>query len=187
MAMKNKNLSFVASAVLVAGAMWAGNTASAEDFPQTKAQQQLSVTQGFKETSLAVLQRTGSVDQKQVSQSLIEKLRPASTHQSTISGTTLHTTGDQWALDVTGDGMAAEFQDLAVGARAHSLGKPASQAMSAAELEQKGRAFIASNLASQIVLGAEEELIPVRTDYRMEGGQDANTKETTQAVVANRI
>src|SRR5580692_6789986 len=136
MAMKNKNLSLVASAVLVAGAMWTGNTASAEELPQTKAQQQFSVTHGFKETSLPVLQRAGSIDQKQVSESLIGKLRPASAHQSTANGTTLHTAGDQWSLDVTGDGRAADFEDLAVGARAHSLGKPVSQAMSAAELEQ---------------------------------------------------
>lgn len=185
--MKNRNLSLVASAVIAASAMIAGNTASAEDLPQTKAQQQFSVTHGFNETSLAVLHRTGSVDQKQVSQRLIEKLRPGSAYQSALVGSKLHISGDQWALEISGDGAGADYQDSAVEARAHSLGKPASQAMSAAELEQKGRAFIAEKLSSQIALGAEEALVAVRVDYRMEGGQDARTGETSQAVVANRI
>src|SRR5579872_606441 len=187
MAMKSRNLSLALSAALAASTMIAGSTASAEDLPQTKAQQQFSVTQGFKETSLAVLQRTGNVDQKQVSQRLIEGLHPGSAYQSKQIGSRLIISGDQWALEVTADGSGADYQDSAVEARAHSLGKSPSQEMSAAELEQKGRAFIAEKLSSEIALGADEALVAVRADYRVEGGQDAKTGETSQAVVANRI
>lgn len=185
--MKNKNLSFAAGAVLAASAMIAGSTARAEEPPQTKAHQQFSVTQGFREPVLGVLYRAGALDQNKVGSALIEKLRPSSTYQNTKRGSTLRITGEQWSLEVTGDGSAADYRDEAVEARAHSLGKPISEKMSAAELEQKGRAFIASKLASEIVLGLEEELIPVRADYRTEGGQDVATGEITRAVVANRI
>jgi len=187
MAMKNKNLSFAVGAVLAASAMIAGSTARAENLPQTKAHQQFSATQGFSEHSLAVLRRAGAVDQNKVSSALIEKLRPASASQSTKVGTKLRITGQQWSLEVAGDGAAAEYRDEAVEARAHSLGRQLSEKMSAAELEQKGRAFIASKLASQIVLGADEELVALRADYRTEGGQDIATGEISQAVVANRI
>ncbi len=185
--MKNKNLNFVTSAVLAASAMIPGIAVRAADLPQTKAHQQLSVTQGYSEPSLQVLQRTSAVDQNKVSSAVLEKLSPAGAYQSTKVGTKLRITGAQWSLEVAGDGSAAEYQDLAVEAEAHSLGKPSSEAMSAAELEQKGRAFIASNLASEIVLGADEELVAVRADYRTEGGQDVATGEISQAVVANRI
>jgi hypothetical protein len=59
--------------------------------------------------------------------------------------------------------------------------------MTAAEMEQNARAFIASHLASQIVLGKGEQLIALRADYRSEGGQDLTTGQVTNAVVANRM
>jgi hypothetical protein len=185
--MKNKNLNFITSAVLAASVMISGSAARAADLPRTKAHQQLSATKGFSDTELAVLQRTGGMDQDTVSSSVIGKLRPSSAYQSTKVGAKLRITGTQWSLEVEGDGSAAEYQDLAVEAQAHSLGKPLSAEMPAAELEQRGRVFIASNLASEIVLGADEELVALRTDYRTEGGQDAATGEISQAVVANRI
>jgi hypothetical protein len=186
MAMKNKTLSFAASAVLAASVMIAG-TARAEELPQTKTQQQFSVTQGFSQSSVAVLHRAGTLDQSKVSSALIEKLRPGSAYQSAQRGTALRIIGKQWSLEVASDGAAAEYQDQAVAARAHSLGKPLSEKMSASELEQKGRAFIASKLGSEIVLGAQEELVAVRADYRTEGEQNLATGEIKHAVVAGRI
>jgi hypothetical protein len=185
--MRNNNLNFVTSAMLAASAMISGIAARAADLPQTKAHQQLSVTQGFSDPAVAVLQRSGAVDPNTVSAAVMEKLRPASTYQTARVGTRLRITGTQWSLEVSGDGSAAEYQDLAVAAQAHSLGKPLSAQMAAADLEQKGRAFIASNLASEIVLGADEELVALRADYRTEGGQDFATGEVSEAVVANRI
>jgi hypothetical protein len=188
MAMKNKNLSFAAGAVLAASAMMiASSTARAEELPQTKARQQFSVTQGFRDSALPVLHRGSAVEQNKVGSALIEKLGLGKVEQSSKRGDTLHVTGKQWALDVTADGAGVDYRNAAVEARAHALGKPLSEKMSAAELEQKGRAFIATNLASQIVLGAEEELVALRADYRTEGGQDLTTGKITNAVVANRI
>jgi hypothetical protein len=100
MAMKTKNLSFVAGAVLAASAMMAGSTARAEDLPQTKAHQRFSATQGFSEPALAVLQRASAVDQNQVSADLIKQLRPAIAFKSAKRGSKLHITGEQWSLEV---------------------------------------------------------------------------------------
>lgn len=186
--MKSKRLSLAAGAVLVASTMMiTGRTVRADELPQTEAHEEFSVTKGFRETSLAEMHRAGAVDQNKLSGALIEKLGLDSAPQSAKHGDVLHLTGKQWSLDVTADGNGVEYQDAAAGARAHALGKPVTQKMSADELEQKGRAFIASKLSSQIVLGANEELVAVRADYRFEGGQDAKTGETSEAVVANRI
>ncbi len=186
--MKNKNMSLVAGAVLAASVMtMIAGTASAEDLPQTKARQQQSVRQGFASSELAVLQRTGAVDQNKVGSALIAKLQPGSGHQSSTLAGKLHLACSQFSLEVAADGSAADYEDRAVAAKAHSLGKPVSDKMSAAELEQRGRGFIASKLASQIVLGADEELVALRADYRTEGGKDMATGEISQAVTGNRI
>ena len=184
--MKNRNLNFVAGAVLAASVIIASSTARAEDLPQTKAHQQFSAKQGFAASELNVLQRKGT-DQNKVRLDLIAKLRPSRAYRSSTTRNKLHLAGKQWSLDVAGDGSAADFRDQAMAARAHSLGKPVSEKMSVTELEQKGRTFIASKLASEIVLGTDEELVALRADYRTEGGQDLITGESSHAVTGNRI
>lgn len=186
--MKNKNLSFALSAVLAASAMiTAASTARAEDLPQTKARQQFSVRQGFSSSELTMLRRTGAADPNKTGSALIAKLQPGKAYKSSQREAKLHLAGNQFSLDVAGDGAAADYQNLAVAARAHALGKSVTDKMSAAELEQRGRAFIASKLSSQIVLGADEELVALRADYRTEGGQDLATGEISKAVTGNRI
>jgi hypothetical protein len=60
--------------------------------------------------------------------------------------------------------------------------------MSASALESAARAFIASHLASLVVLQNGETLVPVTTAYRIEGGQNVKSGAiTTDMVVANRI
>lgn len=186
--MKNKNLNLATAAAIAAGIMLSSTAAQAEDLPQTQIRQQTAVSQGLGVTSLPVLQRGSAASQTEVSNALIQKLRPLSAHQSTNDAAgTLRTSGDQWLLQVSSDGSAAEFRDLAVEAAAHSLGVPLSRKMTESEMEQKGRAFIAAHLASHIVLGKGEQLLALRSDYRSEGGQDLATGKTDSAVVANRI
>jgi hypothetical protein len=185
--MTQKNLNFLTCAVLTASVAISSVIASAEDLPQTKAHQQLSVTQGFKQPVLEAFERKTGGDPRTVSVALLEKLGAPGAYQSSASASRLSVVGADWSLEVSGDSSAAEYQNLAVAAQAHALAKPLSAEMSAAELEQRGRAFIAANLASEIVLGSDEELVALRVDYRTEGGQDAATGVVSQAVVANRI
>jgi hypothetical protein len=184
--MKNINLSFVGNAVLAASMLMAGSTARAEELPQTKAQQQFSVRQGFRDSALPVLHRSTGSNQNKVSAALIEKLGLGSA-TSSKQGNNLQLAGKQWTMEITADGTGADFHDQAAEGRAHSQGKPLSAKMSSEELEQRGRAFIASKLASQIVLGPNEQLVAEHTNYRIEGGQDLKTEEISQAVVDNRI
>jgi hypothetical protein len=186
--MKTLNTGLVVSALGVT-AVILGGPAQADDFPQTTAAAHFSVTHGFRYSSVPLLQRTVAAGSSAVSASLTAKLcaaRCAATSTKS-SENALRVSGDHWLLEVRSDGSSAEFQDLEVAGRAHSLAKPPSQKTSAPALEQAGRAFIASKLASVIVLGPEEELVPVRTDYRTEGGQDVLTGAVASTVVANRI
>ena len=187
--MKKLALALAASALCVFGATLAGNTASAEDFPRTTAAAERSVTQGFNQASLPLLSRDVTANSGAVSAALLKKLCPApcSNQITNSQGNMLRVTGDHWALEIIGDGTSARFRDLQVERGAHSLAKLPAQKMSAAVLEKSGLAFIASKLASVIVLEPGEELVPVRTDYRIEGGEDAQTREITRSVVANRI
>src|SRR5271167_1768951 len=144
--MKRIDWVLLASVWCASGAILAGGTARAEDFPQTTAAAQRSVTQGFKQSSLPLLRREVTGNSAAVKASLLEKLCPAPClSQSTISlGNTLRVTGDHWSLEIKGDGDSARFRDLQVEGRAHSLAKPPAQRMSPAELEKAGRAFIAA-------------------------------------------
>jgi hypothetical protein len=163
--------------------------AYAQEFPQTSAAAQMSIARGFKQPSLPLLRRVGAGEPDTVSASLVEKLcpSPCSPPRTRNPGNMLQVTGSSWSLQILGDGTAARFQDLEVAKRAHSQAKDVSQKISAPALERAGRAFIAAKLASVIVLGPEEELVPVRVDYRVEGIQNVKTRDTTRSVVANRI
>jgi len=187
--MKNFNLSLIAGALCALTTIAVSTRAHAEDFPQTTAAAQLSVTRGFNQASLPLLHRAAAADAATVGAALTAKLCPAPCFSKSTTGDrkTLRIVADHWSLNVVADGSSAEFQDRNVEARAHSLAKDPSQKISARALEQAGRDFIASHLSSVIVLGPEEGLLPVRTAYLREWTGDVRTGETKTAVVANRI
>jgi len=147
------------------------------------------MARGFTQASLPVLHRTGAAGSVKAAALLLEKLCPApcATASVTAPGAATRVANDHWSLDIAPDGTAARFRDADVERRAHASGKDVSQKLSASTLEEVGRAFIASNLAEVIVLGPGEEVVPISTDYRIDGGQDLISGELTSAVVANRI
>jgi hypothetical protein len=128
------------------------------------------------------------MDSAKASALLLEKLCSAPCASAAATpGTAVRVANDHWSLDVAADGSAARFRDADVEARAHATGRDVSQRLSASALEEAGKAFIASRLASVIVLAPGEEVVPVSTDYRIDAGLDLTTGEATKAVVANRI
>jgi hypothetical protein len=173
----------------VAAAAIGAAQVKAADFPRTTAAAQLSMSRGFKATSLSLLNRTSGVGAQAVNAALLQKLcsGDCSSVNTEVLADKVQTTGDHWQIEVLGDGTAARFRDLEVEGRAHALGKEPSLKMPAETMEQAGRAFISSKLSQVITLAAGEELVPVRTDYLIEGGQDLQTKQITRAVVSNRI
>jgi hypothetical protein len=186
--MKSMQRSLLASALCIFAAISAVS-AAADDFPQTTTNARLSVTRGFIQSSLPVLDHAGTRDVAQVSTALLAKMCPGHCLGKSSRGPrdSLRVSGNHWLLKVEADGTSAECQDFTVEKNAHSSAKPVSEKMSASELEQKGRAFINSNLISVIGLGPGEELVPVRTAYLIEGGQDMVTSKITRSVAANRI
>jgi hypothetical protein len=179
----------VAGSMLVVAVVLGITTANGQDFPQTSAAARMSLTQGFRQSFLPLLRRLGVDEPHAVSARLVEKLcpTPCPAPSTRNPGNLVKVTGSNWTLQVLGDGTSARFRDLEVDKRAHSMAKEQSQKTSAAELERAGLAFINAKLASVIVLGPEEELVPVRTDYRVEGIQNVKTRDTTRLVVADRI
>jgi hypothetical protein len=139
-----------------------GVLAHAEDFAAKAALKQTSMTQGFTQATLPVLHRvTGIAPQIKVCTGCV--------------------------FSVSADASAADFRDPSVEAKAHSLAKPLEQKMSLKALDQAGRKFISSNLAGAISLAPGEEMVPLSTDYRVEGEQDLSTGKVTRNVVANRV
>ena len=186
--MKPIDRSSIVLVLCVTGSGLLCGSAAADDFPQAAAAAQFSAVHGFKDAAQPRLRRATSMDTGVASQ-LIKELCAAScsTPSDTVEGGERRIESDRWSLHIAVDGSWARFRDLEVSRRAHSLAKDPSQKMSADALEKAGHGFIAAKLGSTIILAADEQLVPVRTDYRFEGGQDMNTGEVTTSIVANRI
>lgn len=169
------------------GAISIIGSACAQEFPRTIASAQPSRTLAFTDVSLPVLHRAGAASPANVAALLSARFCSDCFSRATTQSNELRINGSHSSLTVTADGASAKFEDQAVHALAHSLARPVADKMSSAALEQAGRAFIAARLADVIVLSPGEELVPVRTDYRIEGEQNLSTGEVTRSVAANRI
>ena len=134
----------------------------AEDFAAKAQLKQTSISKGFTQAMLPVLHRVANVR---------PQFKPCT----------------ECSLTVSSDATAAYFRDPSVEAKAHTLAKPVEQKMSMTSLEQAGRSFIAAHLADVITLGPGEQLVPLSTDYRIEGEQNLATNEIKRNVAANRV
>src|SRR4051812_18029593 len=103
-------------ALSLSGAVLGDNTAHGQDFPKTSADAQLSITQGFEQSSLPLLHRMATSDPDAVSAGLVEKLCPPPCPPlgRRTPGNMLEVTSSYWSLQILGDGTAARFQDLKV-------------------------------------------------------------------------
>ena len=187
--MKIGHARFVAFGLSALAAVTGAGTALAEDLPQTSEAALYSITRGFRQTSLPLLERLGAREPDSVSTALVEKLcpRPCANLTRRAARNMLEVASGDWSVQVFGDGTAARYQNLEVGKRMRPLGRDPSQKTLSEELVRAGRAYIDASLASVIILGLDEQLVPTRVDYRFEGGYDARTRETTRSVVANRV
>jgi hypothetical protein len=163
--------------------------AFADDLLKPSGTAGFSIALGFKQTSLPLLKRVAGGAPDAVSEALLQKLCsgqcPPLSRSAPINR--VEAAGDTWSLQVLGDGTAARYRNMEVGGREHAIAKEKTQQMSAESLYRAGRDFIDAQLASVVVVGPEEKIVPVRTDYRVEGGTNLRTGETARSVVANRV
>jgi hypothetical protein len=69
----------------------------------------------------------------------------------------------------------------------YDLQRAKNGALKALKVDSGALAYIHSKLGASIVLGENEELVPLLTDYRLEGSQDLSIGLVTRSVAANRI
>jgi hypothetical protein len=163
---------FIVASVSLIAIMAGTGVAPAQDLPATSEAALYSITRGFRETSMPLLRRQAMRDSGTVGAALLEKLcpRPCANLSRRAAGNKLELAYADWSLQVMGDGTAAHYQNLEVGKRMHSIGRDPAQKMSEEELVRAGRAYIEANLASVTTLGPDEQIVPTRVDYRIEGG-----------------
>jgi hypothetical protein len=181
-----RNISVYLS-MFVSSAMMLAAMAPAQDLPQFTAMKQASLATGFGTSTLPVLRRNSSTSQADVTSALRAAVCADCSSLTAKQDGNLQSSSERFNVTVSSDGTAADFRDLAVAARSHSQAKPLEQKMSAAVLEKAGLAYITAKLGASIVLGQNEELVPLLTDYRVEGAQDLSTGVVTRSVAANRI
>jgi len=177
------------AAVPLVALLATGRVARSDDYPQRIAARVQSLTHGMQKPSVPLLNREkgDSIAAKGV---LLASLcgKTCQTNTRTLPNGTSRVTTPSWVIDIRGDGTLVEATVPGAMERAHLTGVAQSSRMTQGALESSGRAFIASNLGSLIVLAPHEQLVPVTAAYRVEGGQDAMTGAMApESVVANRV
>lgn len=162
------------------------DAAFADDLSSALANAQTSVTTGFSTSSLPLLTRASVADP---TATLLAQVcaAPCQASAPVLHGTFRRINGPTWNLDVSTDGTWARFIDRGVRGNAHSLGVDPSAAISDASLVSAGQAYIAAHLSAVLPLGPGEQMVPLRTSYRTDGGQDLVTMQITRTVVANTV
>lgn len=190
--MQNHFAARIAAAVALVGtvaSIAATASATAAELPASTAAAAFSINHGFAQTSLSAQRRLAAGAAADVSTALIRNACGARCAQQAVTRRpgALRISGSDWSLDVSADGTAARFADLAVLRGRFAQGRDVARKLPATTLESTGRAIIASKLSSAIVLGAYDELVPLRTDYLIAGLQNVKTHVVTRSVIANRI
>lgn len=182
------NCKYISALVAVCGVAIAGTEARAGDFPRVVSHSEQSVKSALSGRNVPLLTRTPREDSSRASQAVLTSvcLQPCTASVSSNQDT-LRASTSAWVLEISNGGSVGRFRNLNVVANAHAQGKPIASAMSDSSLESRGRAVIASTLASVVLLGEGEQLVALNSGRRVEGGQSAQGGPVHSAVVANRI
>src|SRR4029077_19717433 len=122
---------YIATSLSLIGTMVGAGVAPAQDFPPTSEAALYSITRGFQQTSLPLLQRQGTREASAVGAALLEKLCPApcANLDRRAAANKLEISAADWSVQVMGDGTAARYQNLEVARRMRSMGRDPSQKM----------------------------------------------------------
>lgn len=78
--------------------------------------------------------------------------------------------GDDWFLNIYGDGTAVRYRNYGYLDGKSTLAVPVAERPDNATLRKLGEQFIARTLADIVVLGSNETLVPLFTEYQISGG-----------------
>jgi hypothetical protein len=161
--------------------------AQAEYFPRADANAQRSLTAGLGRDSVPVLERQ-TVGTTDATFALLKEGLPSSGGvRPERDGGRLRLAGADGYLEIFADGSAGEFFNLTASVRARASGIEATKAMSAADLEAAGRAYVERNLDKVIVLGPNERMVPEAKAQRIESGVAVDGTGAASNVVAQRV
>ena len=178
-------LFFVTGLILTLCAM--SSDPHSEEFPQATAIAEKSLREGFTVQAVPKLMRGAILNASAASDLLLQKLCPNCSRPKPVeTGISLQMSGDRWGLEITGGGTTGQFQDYSVAERERSLAIPEDKKPSNDNLEKYGQGVIKS-VGTLIALGPKEEIFPLYSSYRIEGGQDVKSSEITRSVIASRI
>lgn len=178
------------------------SAARAEDLRPVVERRVRAMQTGFETKSLPVLKRLAGPGRAAVKQRLVASLEQSLAGSEVRASdavsedknevmSTRSAAGRRWFLQVRGDGSAASFVDEDAMRRGHVSARSHDARQGAAELEQRGRAFIAQTLREQITLGPGESLEALSTGHlvedsvRIEG--ERYSQEGEARVLASRI
>jgi hypothetical protein len=176
--------------------------AQADDLPKLAERRVLAMQVGLEGRTLQSVTRLPGPGREPVKQRLIASLEHTLGRVAVQAGDAVSeekaelslvrsASGRRWFLQVRGDGTAASFVDEDAMQRGRAFATSKEGRIGAAELERRGRAFIATTLREQIVLGTGESLEALATRYMVEDSVrirgEKYTSEDAPRVVASRV
>jgi hypothetical protein len=180
---------FVAVAALVS----VSSLASAADNKFRTSLDSKSRSVGVGKSSLPLLVRLPGAGRDAVSAKVLARLRASGKIAASLSGENSSESKDSslvgnsaWALRVYSDGTKVKFKDLQYLVKHPEIIRKATQKMSQPEAEQKARAFVETELAELVKVGANETLEPMKTLYETRQAQNVKLAKPEPAEVVSQ-
>lgn len=155
-------------------------SAFAADFAHRLNSEKRSEKEGLGRNEVPLFKRIPGPGKEAVANKLIGLFKNSKTPITTqgtskkqVKGNRLSIIGEDWFLDVNGDGTNVRYRNYKYLDSKPELAKSVSERLSNEKLEELGRAFIKQTLSEYIKIGANEELIPFYTEHAIGGGGQA--------------
>lgn len=180
--MKRKIITLLLTTLFVSSAVLAGDSAARKQL------QQRSIDTGVG-TAQAPLLQVNAGPGRQAALNAVKARFARGSEKITLAGRTrteaknksIMYRGPGWALEVAGDGRKVRYRNFAYLDGTSNERVPVAQRPAQAELESKGRRFVAEQLKDLVRLGPGEELVPLFTEYQIAGGGSTAADARRQA------
>lgn len=192
--MKTFHVSSKAARGWALAVLLSGGLAQAADYPGRITLDKKSRTVGLGVSSVPLIKRAVGPGHATTSRILLDRFKTRTTGISTAGAATsalengkLFVRGTGWYLEVEADGTAVRYRNDT--ARENTALRPVAVAnrIPNTELETLGRQFVQAELQGFIPLAANEQLVPLRTEYQVDGDSDEATGAVSEALVLNTV
>ncbi|MDJ0767020.1 MAG: hypothetical protein QNJ97_28860 [Myxococcota bacterium] len=182
-------------AVVVLGSMTVGiGNIIAKDFEQRRSLDVKSRITGLGKNSIELLERLPGPGRALVAEQISERFsKSRNAMLNSLNSEIEHDhnnvkiMGDSWIIKTWGSGSKFMYFDEAYTRRPEYRLIPINERFTNEELERMGRNFIKQELDGLVKLGKGEKLVPLKTEFEIEGAVNKYSEETEERIVSSIV